>query len=77
MNWLALNEEQRFYTLQTMLYHGGGFASALATAWMRADSVNGEALGRTFPELVRKYGPTSELYVRKPETIQPLRFAAL
>lgn len=34
---------------------GGGFASALAVAWHRADASNSERLKKAFPELLSDY----------------------
>lgn len=41
--------------LEAMQRYGGGFASALATAWQRADHDNGARLRTAFPDLLDKY----------------------
>jgi hypothetical protein len=63
MDWTTMSETQRFQTLRSMLLRGGGFAQALATAWMRADSGNSDRLAEAFPDLILKYGPESHFYV--------------
>lgn len=63
MIWAHMTDHEKFWTLRTMEERGGGFASALAVAWQRADLGNAYALSRTFPDLITKYGPTSDLYL--------------
>ena len=53
--WFRLDESQRYDVLQKMEFYGGGFASALAKAWQRADASNSAKLGEAFDELVRAY----------------------
>lgn len=62
MNWVDMTDRQRFYTLKTMLVFGGGFAHALANAWIQADSTNTETLANAFPDLIQRYGPGSSMY---------------
>ena len=68
MKWIDMSETQRFWTLKTMSQRGGGFAGALADAWMRADSTNSRRLALAFPDLVLRYGPKSDLYTQPKET---------
>lgn len=42
--------------VQLMARIGGGFASALAVAWQRADDANSRRLEKAFPELLADYG---------------------
>jgi hypothetical protein len=65
MNWFDMSPQQQFDTLRSMVYNGGGFAAALATAWQMADSSNSEALARAFPDMVRKYGRGGALHIKQ------------
>lgn len=42
--------------VEKMRRHGGHFASALATAWLHADSGNRRSLEREFSDLLETYG---------------------
>jgi hypothetical protein len=42
--------------------HGGGFLSALSTAWLRADAQNRRRIEAAFPEIVTRYGPESSFF---------------
>ena len=44
-----------FHALEAMRERGGGFASTLAAAWMRADSSNDTKLRIAFADLVASY----------------------
>jgi hypothetical protein len=57
--WDALTNDERAATVQAMGSFGGGFVTALATAFYRADSANARKLEAAFPEMVAKYGPRS------------------
>ena len=57
MNWNELTSQQQWRTLWNMREYGGGFASALAEAWLKADSGNSRSLATAFPDLVEKFGP--------------------
>ena len=45
-------------TIERMEAYGGGFASALAVAYTKADPANKQRIIDTWPELFEKYGPT-------------------
>lgn len=47
--------------------HGGGFVSALAAAWLRADPTNRARIDRAFPEVVKRFGPGSSFYPQEAE----------
>lgn len=67
MKWHEMSEDQQYWTLRTMEERGGGFVSALGTAWQRADQTNSRRLALAFPELIRNYGPESDLHIRPVE----------
>ncbi|PNQ49677.1 hypothetical protein C1141_21720, partial [Vibrio agarivorans] len=46
--------------IEAMQKYGGGFASALAVAWARADADNLMRLRSAFPELLAKYTRIAE-----------------
>lgn len=46
--------------LVTMRHYGGGFASRLADAWMRADSMNSARLAEAFTDLLERYRAMAE-----------------
>lgn len=48
-------EQEIDSALIAMRRYGGGFESALAEAWIRADQYNRETLARAFPDLLREY----------------------
>ena len=48
-----------------MQTHGGTFVSHLATALRYADPVNRQKILDAFPEIVAKYGPTSQFMKAK------------
>lgn len=60
MNWNEMTSQQQWQTLDNMIMMGGGFASTLAEAWLKADSGNSAKLAAAFPELIEKYQPRSE-----------------
>jgi hypothetical protein len=43
------------FAASRMMQYGGGFASALATAWFRADSGNRARIEKAFADLFAKY----------------------
>lgn len=49
------SEQEIDNALTAMRRYGGGFESALAEAWIRADHYNRETLARAFPDLLREY----------------------
>lgn len=51
-----MSESDLYAAAYQMEAMGGGFASAIATAFFRADSVNKQRLIQAFPELFEKYG---------------------
>ena len=59
MNWDAMTSQERWTTLQNMITFGGGFASRLGQAWMRADTGNSNALAGAFPDLIDKFQPAN------------------
>lgn len=59
-----MNDAQLWLFLKSMEIYGGGFVSALATAWFRADNENSAKLATAFPNLIVKYGPGSDYYAR-------------
>jgi hypothetical protein len=62
--WNTLTSQEQFDTLKAMDKYGGGFASALAKAWSRADQTNSARLGQAFDDLVKRYGPGSAFFER-------------
>lgn len=50
----------RVTVLQYMESHGGGFASALAKAWLRADESNHRTLMAGFSSLYNSYAKQAE-----------------
>lgn len=58
----ALDATTQFRTFAAMERHGGGFCSALAQAWFKADSGNKRRLEGAFPHLLADYGPESRYF---------------
>lgn len=54
-----MTEDQLHKAAHKMSQYGGGFASAIAEAFFRADSNNEQRLIRAFPELFERYAPTT------------------
>lgn len=50
-----LTDAQQYESAKTMEKYGGGFASALALAFFRADSTNKEKLLSAFNDLFMRY----------------------
>lgn len=50
-----LSEQEYENALIAMRRYGGGFVSALAEAWIRADHYNRAVLAAAFPDLLREY----------------------
>lgn len=55
-----MNSAQLTAMICLMQSHGGSFVSSIAQALRFADPVNRQRLLDAFPDLVKKYGPTSE-----------------
>jgi hypothetical protein len=55
-----MNSAQLTAMLCLMQSHGGSFVGAIAQALRVADPVNRQRLLDAFPDLVEKYGPTSQ-----------------
>ena len=55
-----MNSAQLTAMICLMQSHGGSFVNAIAQALRFADPVNRQRLLDAFPDLVEKYGPTSE-----------------
>jgi phosphohistidine phosphatase SixA len=52
---MLLNYEQGHRAAQVMEQRGGGFASALAQAYFRADNTNAQILRHAFADLFEKH----------------------
>lgn len=57
-----MDADEKYYTIKAMQSYGGGFASALAEAWAKADMNNSARIEAAFPDLIEKYGPQSAFY---------------
>ncbi len=55
-----MNSAQLTAMICLMQSHGGSFVSSIAQALRVADPVNRQRLLDAFPDLVKKYGPTSD-----------------
>jgi hypothetical protein len=55
-----MNSAQLTTMICLMQSHGGSFVGAIAQALRVADPVNRQRLLDAFPDLVEKYGPTSQ-----------------
>jgi len=51
-----------YLTFAAMERHGGGFCTALARAWYRADPANKRRIEGAFPHLLADFGPASRYY---------------
>lgn len=56
---LALSPQQMHRTWELAQQYGGGFVSALAVAWFKADRGNKARIEAAFPHLIEEYGPGS------------------
>jgi len=56
----TMNTAQLTTMICLMQSHGGSFVSSIAQALRYADPVNRQRLLDAFPDLVEKYGPTSQ-----------------
>lgn len=56
----TMTHDQKISVFRTMSRYGGGFASAMAEAWFRADPYNRETIEKSFPDLVREYRDMAE-----------------
>jgi len=45
-----------------MLQFGGSFISALGSAWMRADPMNGDRIAKAFPDFWEEYRELVQLH---------------
>ena len=59
---LALSPTELHHTIAAMERHGGGFCSALAQAWFRADGSNKRRIEGAFAHLLTEYGPDSRYF---------------
>ena len=59
-----MNADQKYWTIKAMEAFGGGFESALAGAYARADHNNSVRIEAAFPEMLAEYGPGSKFYER-------------
>lgn len=50
-----MEKPEEYKVLMMMEKRGGGFASALAVAWIRADSVNRRKLRQAFADLYEEF----------------------
>lgn len=55
-----MNSAQLTAMICLMQSHGGSFVNAIAQALRVADPVNRQRLLDAFPDLIEKYGPTSQ-----------------
>ena len=55
-----MNSAQLTAMICLMQSHGGSFVNSIAQALRVADPVNRQRLLDAFPDLVKKYGPTSD-----------------
>jgi hypothetical protein len=62
MSLTALSPTELHHTIVAMERHGGGFCSALAQAWFRADQTNKRRLEEAFAHLLTEYGPDSHYF---------------
>jgi hypothetical protein len=49
-------------TFEAMERNGGGFCSALAQAWFKADPSNKRRIESAFPHLLADFGPDSRFF---------------
>ena len=54
---LQHNDPSIYETIERMGAYGGGFASALAIAYTKADPSNKQKIIQAWPELFEEYGP--------------------
>lgn len=67
MSTTTLSPVQIHRTWLAAQHHGGGFISALAAAWLRADATNRARLTAAFPEVVERFGPGTGFYPSEAE----------
>jgi len=65
----TLSHQQIHRSFEAMQRHGGGFCSALATAWFKADGGNKARIEAAFPHLLDQFGPGTRFYTRNPEDV--------
>ena len=59
---LLLSPQELHRTWQIAHTYGGGFVSALAMAWFKADQGNKARIEAAFPHLIEEYGPGSPFW---------------
>lgn len=57
-----MTHDEFTHTCNTMRVYGGGFATSIAEAGLKADGVNKLRLIQAFPEVFARYGPGSAFY---------------
>jgi len=62
MSLTALSPTELHHTIAAMERHGGGFCSALAQAWFKADPSNKRRIESAFPHLLADFGPDSRFF---------------
>lgn len=67
MSTTLLSRVQLQRTWLAAEFHGGGFVSALASAWLKGDPDNRARIDAAFPHLIEKYGPESSYYPHEAE----------
>jgi len=58
----TLTAHDQWRTFLAMERHGGGFCSALAQAWFKADPSNKRRIESAFPHLLADFGPDSSFF---------------
>jgi hypothetical protein len=58
----TLTAHDQWRTFLAMEKHGGGFCSALAQAWYKADQNNKRRIEIAFPHLLESFGPNSSFF---------------
>ena len=66
-----MTQDEIFYTFQTAMQYGGAFYKKLGECGLVADAENKSLILQTWPRLVSQYGPTSTLYIKWNEQINP------
>jgi hypothetical protein len=61
-----MTHDEKLATIRAMKSLGGGFVSALAEAWLRADEDNSKRIQDAFPDYVAKYRALSLKYAVAP-----------
>ena len=58
----TLSPQELHRTWEIAQQYGGGFVSALALAWFKADRGNKARIEAAFPHLIEEYGPGSPFW---------------